>query len=199
MYSVTRCMRSTYTSRLLGVFIAIATCAASVENHLRAAKYRQGPAGLLVRDDGIPHLGGLAAMHRRGEADYRAVSCGTKMIGLQLDGGKAGGVRRKIGHAAVSRQGVRERDDGTRVQIAIGRHDGLHHRQFAADACRADFRDEDAKMTRQLAGACLVERLRRTHSHKFRTHALSYGIWSKKSTTPVSSEYSAPTTIKPAF
>src|SRR5258707_8969073 len=34
----------------------------AVENHLRTAKYRQRPAGLLVRHDRIPYLGGLAAM-----------------------------------------------------------------------------------------------------------------------------------------
>src|SRR5450631_517812 len=73
-----------------------------VENHLRAAKYRQCTAGLFVRDDGIPYLGGLAAMHGSGDADYRPVVRGAKVIGLQLDGGKTAGFRRETGHAPIA-------------------------------------------------------------------------------------------------
>jgi hypothetical protein len=44
-----------------------------IENHLCAAKQRKGPARLLVGDDGVPDLSGLAEMLWGGAARDRAL------------------------------------------------------------------------------------------------------------------------------
>ena len=112
-------------------------------------------------------------MQRCGDADDRTFSRGAEVIRFQLDGGKTGGIAGEIGDAAVSGQGVRQRNDSTRMQIAIGRHDGLHDRQFATDARRADFRDDDAEMAGEFAGTDAVEFLRRTRGDEIGAHAFA--------------------------
>jgi hypothetical protein len=86
---------------------------------------------------------------------------------------KAGCIGGEICDTAVSRYSIRKRDNGAGMQIAIRRHDRLHHRQLAADPRFAHLGDDDAEMTRQFTRADTVEFLRRTQSAEIAAHVFA--------------------------
>lgn len=94
-----------------------------IENHLSAAKQRNGLAGLSVRDDGIPDLSCLAKMSSFGRAFDRSVTSRAEVIGLELNCGEACCTLRQIGATTVACGCVRECHNASSMQEAIGCHE----------------------------------------------------------------------------
>ena len=75
---------------------------AGVQNHLGAAEKRDGLAGRLGGDDGVPDLGLAAAMHQLGLARHAALAHGSQEVGLQFNGREAVGAFGQGDHATIA-------------------------------------------------------------------------------------------------
>jgi len=128
-----------------------------IQYQLRTAEQGNRLAGFLVLHDGIPDLRRFAEMHWPGGAEDGALSSGPQVVGLELNGGKARGSRRKIGDASIAGAGIGQRDDAAGVEKTIGRHERFLDREFGADFGFTDTSDHDSKMPGQFAGADFIE------------------------------------------
>src|ERR1700736_221263 len=116
MCSRTRCIRPSYSARL-----RINRVSLGVENHLGATKQRNGLAGILVSNDGVPHLRRLAEVHGLRATDNRSFLGGTQMVGFEFDRRKPSGTRREIHNASIAGASIRQGDDGSCMQESVGR------------------------------------------------------------------------------
>src|SRR5262249_17863799 len=89
-----------------------------LEQELRAAEERNRLARV-VGDRGVPDLRRAASVNELPLTTKRAVTRGSEEVRLQLDGREARPPLRERGHAAVAADGVRERDDSARVEVAV--------------------------------------------------------------------------------
>ena len=89
----------------------------------------------------------------------RSVERGAEEVRLQLDGREAGRAFGQRRDAAVAARGIRERDDGPRVEIAVGREQLGAQRQAHAHVAFLDLDDLHAEQARQPVPAGVDERL----------------------------------------
>src|ERR1022692_1868179 len=99
------------------------------------------------------------------------------------------------------------------MQITVRRHQHIFDFEFGDNLRGAYARDDDPEISRESAGSTIVEIFQRNHLtyRAPRNQSLpaseligarlssTCAASSKKSTSPVSSEYSAPTTSRPSF
>ena len=135
-----------------------------IQYQLRTAEQGNRLAGFLVLHDGIPDLRRFAEMHWPGGAEDGALSSGPQVVGLELNGGKARGSRRKIGDASITGAGIGQRDDAAGVQKTIGRHERFFDCELGSDLGSTDMSDDDAQEVRQFAGTDFIETIRSQHS-----------------------------------
>ncbi len=128
-----------------------------IEQHLRAAKQRDGLAGRLAADLGIPHLGGAPSMNEARLAAHAAFAGGADEIRLQLAGREADGAVRQRREAAEPARGIRQRDDARAMQQSMRREVLCGDVEAAADAAAFGFDPLKAEHAGQGAGLRRVD------------------------------------------
>src|SRR5262245_58366950 len=125
------------------------TSTLGIDDELRAAKERERLAGFLVRDYRVPELRRAPEVLRPRDHGDDSLAGRAEAVGLALDARESARALGQVGNAAVAAGGVGERDDGARVQVAVGRDVVRLDRELGVQFPVRELREHDAHVAGQ--------------------------------------------------